>query len=138
LSRLAGTGLYVAKLDPSGACLWSKDAGNAGNQFGKTIAVDGAGNVLVTGYFTGSLSFGEGSIANAGNADFFLVKFDPTGGYVWSQRGGGATDDVGNGVALDGAGNVLVTGTFGGPADFGNGVLVNQGGSDVFIAKFSP
>jgi hypothetical protein len=32
LSKAGGSGLFVAKLDPSGACLWSKGAGDAGGQ----------------------------------------------------------------------------------------------------------
>jgi hypothetical protein len=39
-------------------------------------------------------------------------------------------------VAVDDAGNVLVTGSFQGKADFGTGPLVSEGFNDVFIAKY--
>jgi hypothetical protein len=138
LSIAGGPGLFVAKLDPSGACLWNKGAVGGGNQHGQGVAIDGAGNVLVTGYFNGSLSFGEGSIASAGLTDFFLVKLDPAGGHLWNQRGGGHFGDIGYGVAVDSANNVLVAGYFSGTADFGTGPLVSEGGSDVFVAKYGP
>ena len=131
-------GLFVTKLDPVGGCQWIKGAGGSGSQYGRGVAVDSTGNVLVTGSFSGLLSFGNGAIANAGHEDFFLVKFDAAGGLVWSQWGGGPSDDLGVGVAVDSAGNVLVTGGFNDTADFGTGPLVSAGGSDVFVAKYAP
>ena len=41
----------------------------------------------------------------------------------------------GNGVGVDGAGNVFVTGTFYGQADFGSVRLTSAGYSDAFVAK---
>ena len=137
LSKAAGSGVYVAKLDASGGCLWNKGAGDAGNHYGHGVAVDSTGNVMVTGSFDGLLDFGGGSFVSASN-DFFVVKLDATGGYLWSRRAGGPTDDDGNDVAVDGAGNVLVTGAFNETADFGTGPLASAGGADIFVAKFAP
>ena len=137
-SKVGGTGFFAAKLDPLGACLWSKGAGDAGNQYGWGVAVDNLGNVLVTGSFDDALNFGGGSNASAGATDFFLVKLDAAGRYLWSQHTGGPSDDSGNGVAVDSAGNVLVTGDFHGKADFGTGPLVSEGGADIFVAKYGP
>jgi hypothetical protein len=138
LSKPGSSGLFVAKLDSLGACLWSKDAGDLGSQSGQDIAVDSVDNVVVTGYFKESLDFGQGSIACAGYSDVFILKLDTDGKYVWSQRGGGPSSDLGMGVAVDGADNVLVTGDFNETANFGAGPLVSAGGPDVFVAKFGP
>ena len=66
----------------------------------------------------------------------------PTVLYDLAFRAGAADDDVGQSVATDAAGNVYVTGSFHDTVDFdpGPGVynLTSAGGSDVFVAKYTP
>jgi hypothetical protein len=138
VTSAGNTDLYVAKLDPSGACLWSKRAGDAGAQYGLGVAVDGMGHVMVTGGFSGFADFGGGSLASAGGEDVFVVKLDAAGNHLWSRRAGSASDDEGHAVAVDASGNTLVTGYFSGSADFGPNALVSAGSDDMFIAKFAP
>ncbi len=57
---------------------------------------------------------------------------------LWSKSFGGAGDQHGHRVATDAAGNVYVTGHFGGTLDFGGGPLVAAGQNDVFVAKLAP
>jgi hypothetical protein len=138
LSKMGGSGFFVAKLDPSGGCQWSKSTGDAGAQAGKGVAVDAFDNVLVTGSFLGSLNFGGGSMVSAGDQDVFLVKLGADGSYLWGQRGGGPSSDAAKGLAADSTGNVLLIGDFNGTVDFGTGPLMSAGGADIFIAKFGP
>jgi hypothetical protein len=129
--------VFVAKLDAAGKALWSKRFGEASNQVGFGIAADGAGNVLLSGYFQGSIDFGNGPLVTAGDYDMFVAKFDAAGKALWSKRFGDANQhDVVSSMAVDGAGNVLLAGAFKGSADFGNGPLVSAGEEDIFVAKF--
>src|SRR5256885_9890456 len=43
----------------------------------------------------------------------------------------------GRAVAIDGGGNVIVTGNFGGPIDFGGGLVSSNGQHSIFVAKYS-
>ena len=112
-----GTGYYggdafVAVLSGSGAHLWSTYLGGSGNDRGKDIAVDNAGNVFVTGttYSSGWVSGGFDTTYNGwGNA--FAVKLSGSGSHLWSTYLGG--DSSGGGIAVDGAGNAFVTGSAG-------------------------
>lgn len=52
-------------------------------------------------------------------------------------RNGGAGNDVGNGVAVDGLGNVYVVGNYGSSIAFGATNLNVAGSNDVFIAKYN-
>ena len=76
--------------------------------------MDGAGSAYVTGY-TGSTNFpttaGAVQTTHAGGIDAFVTKLDATGsGLVYSTYLGGSDDDVGFGIAVDGAGSAYVTG----------------------------
>ena len=60
LTSAGGFDIFVAKYDSSGALQWAKRAGGTDLEVGVGIAVDGFGNSYVTGYFTGSATFGAG------------------------------------------------------------------------------
>jgi uncharacterized protein (AIM24 family) len=135
-----GSEIFVAKYSSSGAWVWSKTIGGNGNDTGGGVAFDGSGNVVVTGAMDASsigVDFGGGALASVGLQDVFLVKYSATGAHLWSRRFGGSLVDVGSGVAVDSSGNVYVTGTFEGTADFGGGGLTSAGGKDVFVAKYT-
>jgi hypothetical protein len=115
---------------------WSQPFGDGSSQLASSVVVDGSGNSYVVGYFTGSVDFGGGVLTSAGSNDIFIAKFDAGGNHIWSQRFGDTNNDVGNSVALDPLGNVIVAGWFAGTVDFGGGVLTSAGSDDIFIAKF--
>jgi hypothetical protein len=135
--------VYLAKFKSSGRSVWSKgffvdpDAGaNSAETF--QLALDSAGDSIFTGYFGGTIDFGAGPLVSAGGADLFCAKFDPSGSLLWANRFGGLEDQMGTGTALDTAGNIFVTGTFGGTLNFGLGVMSANGNGDVFLAKLDP
>jgi hypothetical protein len=129
--------IFVAKFDASGQHLWSKRFGDTELQGAQSVAVDSAGNVLVTGHFWGAVDFGGGPLVSAGYIDIFLVKFDASGKHLWSKRFGDASQQIQCSVAVDSAGNVLMTGSFYSTVDFGGGPLVSSGGPNytIFAAK---
>ncbi|MDH4038705.1 MAG: T9SS type A sorting domain-containing protein [Candidatus Krumholzibacteria bacterium] len=135
----AGTeDIFLAKFDASGVHQWSQRFGDALPQSVTSLATDTAGNVIVAGGFYGSVDFGGGSLVSAGETDGYLVKFSPAGTHQWSKRFGDANLQECRAVATDPAGNVLVTGFFGGTVNFGGANLVSAGGFDVYLAKFNP
>ena len=69
------------------------------------------------------------------------AKAAAAGDLVWAKRAGGTDVDVGNGIAVDGAGNSYVTGRFRDSATFGAGetneiTLTSAGSDDIFVAKY--
>jgi len=132
--------VFLAKFDASGNHLWSQLFSAVDDQAGKSLAVDAGGNIVITGFINGSVNFGGGPIASAGGPDIFMARFNPAGGHLWSQRFGSSNaiqDQVGNSVAVDAPGNVIITGGFGSTVDFGGGTLQGQGGQDAFLVKFT-
>jgi hypothetical protein len=128
--------VYLAKYGSNGAYLWSKRLGGTGNDRGLAVKADSLGNVIVTGYFNGTVDFGGGLLASAGAVDVFLAKYSPSGAHVWSKRLGGTSGDIATALAVDGANEIALTGYFAGAANFGGSTLTSAGGNDVFLAKF--
>src|SRR5438874_5690972 len=130
--------VFVSKYSPTGARLWSKCPGGVrGGGTGRAVAVDGHGNVLVTGKFGGSVDFGTGPLTSAGASSIFVAKYSAAGVPVWSRAFGGGFNDVGNGVAVDAGGNVVIIGTAAGTVNFGGGPITANGYT-IVVAKFSP
>jgi hypothetical protein len=128
----------LAKYNTNGAHQWSKRFGDVGDDRGYAVAVDRSGNVFVTGFFSGTADFGGGNLVSAGSGDIFLAKYDANGVHQWSRRFGDSDDQVGTAIAVDGSGNVFMTGDFAGTVDFGGGNLVSAFDSyDIFLAKYN-
>jgi hypothetical protein len=129
----------VAKLGPSGAFLWVVQAGGTSDDGGGGgVAVDGVGNSYVTGRFSDTAAFGSTELTSAGESDVFVAKLDSSGEFLWAVRAGGTSGEGGAGVAVDGAGNSYVTGSFRESATFGSTMLTSADSSDVFVAKLNP
>jgi DNA-binding beta-propeller fold protein YncE len=115
LRTYAGGGdAFVAKLDTSGALLWNTFLGSNGFDLGLGIAVDGSGNVYVTGWGISAWGCSPASCtarAYIGGWEAFAAKLDSSGALLWNTFLGGSGDDFGLGIAVDGSGNVYVTGS---------------------------
>ena len=77
LVSAGGMDIFVAKYSPSGAHIWSKRFGGTSTDYGYGVAIDGAGNVLSTGYFQNSADFGGGPLTSAGRQDVFVLSLGP-------------------------------------------------------------
>ena len=119
-----------------GKHLWSKCFGDGSDQYAIAVAVDASRNLIVAGYFEGTLDFGGGVLTSAGANDIFVAKFGSDGAHLWSKRFGDGSDQAASAVAVDASGNVIVTGVFRGTVDFGGGGLTSAGVEDIFVAKF--
>jgi hypothetical protein len=131
---------FVAKLDPTGAVVYSTLVGGGADDAGNGIAVDSAGNAALTG-FTQSANFPTASAFQAtllGTTDAFVTKLNAAGSaLLYSTYLGGSGEDFGNAIALDGVGTAYLTGTtasanfptIGGPGFSGLG--------EAFVAKLA-
>jgi hypothetical protein len=94
----------TTKYYPNGDTAWVRRYNGPGNgrDQANTIAVDGLGNVYVSGKSTGVTS----------SYDYATVKYYPNGDTVWVRRYNGPADDWDEAFAIsvDGSGNVYVTG----------------------------
>lgn len=139
--------VFVAKLSAAGNYLWAVQMGDNQMANVKDIAVDGAGDVYLTGGFSSfSVSFGSPSITlfnSSANSEVFIAKLDgATGQWLWAKRAGGGDADGGTAVAVNSTGEVYVTALCGSVSgntvvDFGPFTFTNLVRNASFIAKLS-
>ncbi|MEH2161178.1 MAG: SBBP repeat-containing protein [Nostoc sp.] len=126
---------FITKLDSSGNFLWVQKLGGTLADAGVGITSDGAGNIYVTGYFSGTTTFGSTTLTSAGDKDAFVAKLNGNGNVLWANKLGSTGVDKGLGIITDGLGNTYITGALNGTATFGSTTLSSTGDSDAFIAK---
>lgn len=112
-SSIAGVNdAFVTKLGSDGTRSYSTYLGGSLDDLGDGIAVDGDGNVYITGYTTSTNfpTLNASQSSRAGGFDAFVTKLSSTGTREYSTYLGGSSDDFARGIAVDGSGNAHVTG----------------------------
>ncbi len=128
---------YVARISSTGAYQWSTYLGDAGNDYGIGITVDGCGNCYATGSTNSSgwVNGGWDTTQN-GNYDAYVVKLNWSGIHQWSSYLGSTEGDTGLGIAVDTGGNCYVTGYTNSPGWVIDGWITTYGGdTDAYVAK---
>lgn len=133
-----GRDAFVAAYDAAGRHRWSRAIGRAGSEAVTSVAVGPNGDVVVGGYFTGTVDLGAGTSAAAGFVDAFVVRYGADGTYRSSRAIGGPGFDAVTAVAVDASGDAVVAGVFEGTVDAGSGDLWSAGSRDGFVAKYAP
>jgi len=112
LTAVSGIDVFVAKYDTNGTAEWATSMGDGGPEQGFGIAVDGSGNIYVTGV--------DSDTPGESNGTNFVAKFDSNNGSQVGTAAAVGTGSGGFGIALDGSGNIYVTG---------------NSSDDIFVAK---
>jgi hypothetical protein len=120
------TTFFVAKYARDATLLWATSAVGAPFAVGSDIATSPGGDSYVTGYFHGTATFGVGEanetvLEAVADSDIFVAKYAADGSLLWVTSAGGASVDIGFGIATDPIGNSYVTGYFTDTASFGAG-----------------
>lgn len=137
---------YLASMDAAtGLRNWATYYGGSGGSAvtdGRGCAVDGSGNVYLTGYTgatSGIASSGAHQTTLGGGQDAFLAKFNSVGVRQWGTYYGGGGTDGAYRCAVDGTGNVYMSGYTNSPSNIAASGFQNSlgGGQDAFLIKFN-
>lgn len=131
---------FLLELDATGHHVWSQaftDAYGIGSQQGTEVVVDRNGNITASGSYTGYIDLGVGPLEAEGDTKRYVAQFESTGRLVWQLdfvNDGTAFDAH---VAVDPVSDVFVAGQYTGSARFFGPTFQSQGGTDVFLGKYT-
>jgi len=138
ISAKKKAGFHVSAYDPAWPLIidptltWNTFLGGTATDLSRSIAVDAAGNVYVTG--DSNATWGTPILPfNGTNA--FVAKLNSTGTLQWNTFLGAGIASTGSGITVDAAGNVYVTGESKGT--WGAPIRPFSVGPDAFVAKLN-
>ena len=111
--------MFIAKYTTTGYLQWQRSLGGSSSEGSPNITVDNSGNFYVVG---------STQSAGVGKSDLYISKFNSAGTMQWQQCLGLSESDYGEGVGVDGSGNVYVSGAT---------RSINGVQSDALIAKYN-
>ncbi|OYU94282.1 MAG: hypothetical protein CFE21_16995 [Bacteroidetes bacterium B1(2017)] len=130
--------IILVKYDATGTVQYANNYGSTGDDKGLSLDVDANGQVYLVGAFSGTVAFGSTNLTSVGITDGFITKINGSNGTVsWAKQMGGVSQDIASGVDLGTNGEIFVTGSFGGSANFDSQVLTSQGNLDIFVATYT-
>jgi len=138
--------VFLQKLDTSGDFLWSISVGGLENDILESITIDNTGNIIIIGYFEGSVDFDPGIneyfLNSIDEEAFFILKLNSNGEFIWAK-----SLDSPNiytykySISIDNNEDLIISGSFEGTVDFdfGSGVFnaTSNGETDMFILKIN-
>jgi hypothetical protein len=128
---------FLAKLDPSGACVWAKPFGEGTISQYVSVRVSAAGELLLVGLFYGTLTIGSTTLSNQGDSDGFVAKLDADGDPLWAKAFGGPARDVID-ATFDSKGGVIVYGALQGDEVLDGESVPSAGSSSFFVLSYAP
>ena len=147
-----GKHIFLAKYNMNGIFQWviqgygpgTLGGSEGGYSMGHGVVVDQMDNIIFTGHYINTVTFGTFTLPRGGaNVEFFIAKYDPSGNVIWAKAGIGSYGVAGYDIIIDNVGNSYVTGffghhNFGGNMNFDAVTLSSPGGNQIFIAKIDP
>ena len=130
--------IFVAKYNSAGTFLWSYRAGGPMAAYITGLATGNDHDIVITGYYYDSITFGDTTIYESGSSDIYLAGFNNDGQLQWLTQAGGSSSDQSRSVSCDPEGNILLNCSYYYDFSIGDTTLTTQNPVGVAIAKFSP
>jgi hypothetical protein len=131
--------VFLTKYDADGILQWVRqDASNdAAQGYFPSLAVEPNGNVYLFCSTAETTTFGTTDYTCRGGVDSYLAKYSPQGNSLWvRQVGGSGNDTMGKGT-IDAEGNVYLSNSFTGTANFSGISLQSAGSIDLALVKYT-
>ncbi|TDB59143.1 NHL repeat-containing protein [Arundinibacter roseus] len=130
-----GFDVFIAKYNNLGNALWVIKNTDPGGQTASSVALDSQDNIYLSGYFEGSITFGNISLNDTGDRHAFVAKFNPAGICQWVKKLSGPGSSEGTCIAVH-ASDVFSGGTYSGITNTDGRLLPFDGSaSDAFLIR---
>jgi len=143
LTSAGGQDIFIAKYDSTGNLIWAVQAGGNGLDISNNITLDNIGNIIVTGQFVGTSTFGTTTITSLIDPqtsqyvmNSFVAKYDTIGNFIWVKQGMSDKNCRGISVTTDDVGNIYSTGQYSDTLQFDN-IHYNDIFNSIYLIKFN-
>jgi hypothetical protein len=113
--------VFLIKTNSDGDTMWTQTYGGSHDDGGYSVYQTTDGGYIITG--------STADIENESHSDVYLIKTDPLGSVVWTQRFGGLDDDGGHSVQQTTDGGYIITGYSG---------SFTAGNQQIYLIKTKP
>ena len=144
ITSIGNKDIFLSQFNNNGDFQWAKRAGGLSDDIAFGIAVNLneiniTGSFKITANFNTPSVFGTNDLTSYGDFDILIAQYNSFGDFqsVHHAGGGGIGIDQGRHVTVDTIGNMYVCGLFCGTSYFDSIVLVSEGLTDIFIAKYN-
>lgn len=148
LNSIGARDIYITKYGIDGDIQWTRRMkGSSTTIVNYNVVADLDDNVYLTGYFAGTLEFGDAPnnklLTFHGVQDTFFGKYDSQGNFIWAFNfGSSCIGNFGHKIAVDSKKNVFLGGRFCGTIDFNPGncelnLTAQHSVSDAFVVKYN-
>jgi hypothetical protein len=130
LACLGSTDIFIEKLSPTGAVLWTRQYGGSGADNGFSVVTDSENNIYLAGIFTGTINFGNGTLTSTSSSttsNFFVIKLDSNGTVLWRKAIPGSRTHRPK-LHIDNTDKLYLTGIFFGERTFGTTTIDSDDG----------
>jgi Beta-propeller repeat len=120
---------YIRKYDTDGTVMWTKQFGTNTIDVANSLSIDASGNLYIAGHTLGSM---QSNVANKGEYDAFVRKYDANGNELQTRQFGTPKIDTVYNLTTDTNGVYVMGGTW--------GTLMSPriGSFDAYIRKYIP
>lgn len=126
---------YLARFDGDGHHLWSRRFGSADQEYGRDVAFDAAGGVVLSANINGAVDLGGGTLASTDGQDIAVARYDAGGAHEWSALYKGPDKQDGVSCAIDSHDDVILGGGFYANFELGPATLTSAGDADIYLAR---
>lgn len=137
-ASIGGKPVVVKYAGADGAELWSAALTSKSPIGARGLAVDPSGDVMIGGTFYAAASVNGTKLFHAGKSDVFIAKLSgKDGSTVWAESIGNPDRNSTRSIAVDGAGNLYVAGSFSGAVNVGDAWFkAPKNAPQMFLASF--
>ena len=123
---------WIVKVDSAGNLLWEKNFGGSDFDEARAVIELVDHSLIIAGFSSSS----DGDVVTPkGNQDFWVLRLNEFGAFVWAFNYGGAATDIATALIEDITGNIMILGETG---SVNGDVSFNHGYSDFWLIQINP
>ena len=127
----------IARISQSGTWQSAYATTGSGQPLATDFTMDDQNNLLMSGFYTGSINLGS-QLTSSGQNDAFIASMNPSGSWNWAESVGGSSYDAGSGVEYDSNTGYAILGLYSQSSfNFGSQTFTTRGFNDSVVVTFT-